>query len=144
LSLTGRRSILIAVSDTKRDGMDATSELRLNLKRQFVEFLDLANGHGDYASRIATLTDSDEKCFRLKVDVADVRGYDYELHQRLMNEPAEALPAFEQALEETVRSHKPKWLPEGQGMRVALTGEFGAHTVSPRQLLAPLMGKMVR
>eukprot|EP00873_Tetraselmis_striata_P008579 jgi/Tetstr1/428843/TSEL_018830.t1 len=123
--------------------MDAMSELRLNLKRQFLEFLDLDNGHGEYADRIDSLLGAEEKGFRLQVDVADVRSFDFELHQRLMNEPAEAMPAFEAALEETVRSKDPKWLPEGQPMRVALTGEFGAHTVSPRQLLAPLMGKMV-
>uniref|UniRef100_A0A061S633 DNA replication licensing factor MCM3 n=1 Tax=Tetraselmis sp. GSL018 TaxID=582737 RepID=A0A061S633_9CHLO len=123
--------------------MDAASEQQLELKRKFLEFLDLDYGHGEYASRIGELLSEDEKRFRLNVNVADLRTFDLELHDRLLNEPGEVLPAFENALDESVRSRDPKWLPEGQRMHIGLEGEFGAHSVSPRQLTAPLMSKVV-
>ena len=124
--------------------MESTlTEQHLELKRQFQTFLEEDHGHGQYASKISEMMASEEPHYRLMVDVADVRSYDDALHTRLMNEPAECLPPFEDALEETVQARDPKWLPEGQRMRIGLAGEFGAHTVSPRNLLAPLITKMV-
>lgn len=38
----------------------------------------------------------------------------------------------------------PKAMQEGAEVHVGLAGEFGAHRVSPRQLLAALQGRLVR
>lgn len=123
--------------------MDVTSEKFLEDKRKFSEFLDSDHRHGMYASKIGKMLSSEEKTFRLAVDLAHLREFDNALFRSLMNEPGEVLPPFEKALDETIRSRDPKWLPEGEMVRISLTGEFGAHTVSPRSLLATMMSKLV-
>ena len=115
------------------------------LKRQFMEFLDQDRHPGNYATKIGSMLgqSGESKEFRLPIDLADLRSYDVELHRSVLNDPQESLPPFEQALEETVSHRDPKWLPEGQRLRISLVGEFGAHTVSPRNLMAPFMSKIV-
>lgn len=43
----------------------------------------------------------------------------------------------------TRRHQHPKALQEGAEVHVGLTGEFGAHRVSPRQLLAALQARFL-
>ena len=125
--------------------MEEANQQGTELKRQFMEFLDQDRHPGNYATKIGTMLGQtgESKAFRLPIDLADLRSYDIELHRSLLNDPQESLPPFEQALEETVSHRDPKWLPEGQRMRISLVGEFGAHTVSPRNLMAPFMSKIV-
>jgi DNA replication licensing factor MCM3 len=60
----------------------------------------------------------------------------------LLQDPAECLPPFEEALEELVRNHHPKTLESSQ-VHIAFGGELGPNRVSPRQLLSNLVGQLV-
>ena len=92
--------------------MDDQSEQRLQLKRDFGEFLDRDHGRGPYLAKIDDLLKrySEGGPLRLLVDMNDLHGYDPQLHQRVLQSPSECLPPFQEALDELIRSTPPPHL----------------------------------
>ena len=64
--------------------------------------------------------------------------------RRLIRTPTEYLGPFEEALEDVVRNQDPKYLLEGQEVKVGLVGAMGFHRVTPRQLLSNFLGTLVQ
>lgn len=85
--------------------MDDHSEQRLQLKRDFSEFLDRDHGRGPYLEKIDDMLKmhADGGPLRLEVDMNDLQGHDPELHHRVLQTPSECLPPFQEALEELIR-----------------------------------------
>lgn len=85
--------------------MDSRAEERLQLKRDFAEFLDADSGAGPYVAAINDLAQAAEngEPLRLHVDMNDLLDHDAALHNRLLNRPAVCLPPFQEALEEQLR-----------------------------------------
>ena len=65
-----------------------------------------------------------------------------ELH-RLLEDPTECIPPFEDALQELIINHDPKALQEHQEVHIGFVGEFGYHAVSPRALTSTLISRLV-
>lgn len=129
--------------------MDEQSELRLELKRDFTEFLDQdfgrETGVGRYVAKVDDIIKhyTQTKRVRLEVDLQDLSDYNEELHRRVMGSPSTCMPPFEEALEEFIRNRSPKLLEESQRVHVSFTGEFGPHTTTPRQLTSKFLSKLV-
>lgn len=129
--------------------MDEQSELRLELKRDFTEFLDQdfgrQTGSGRYVKKVDDVIKQypQTKRVRLEVDLQDLSDYNEELHRRVLTSPGTCLPPFEEALEEFIRNRSPKLLEETQRVYVAFTGEFGHNTTTPRQLTSEFLSKLV-
>jgi len=85
--------------------MDDSSEQRLQLKRDFGEFLDLDHGRGPYLAKIDEMLKKyqDGGPLRLLVDMNDLHSHDRQLHQSVLQSPAECLPPFQEALDELIR-----------------------------------------
>ena len=90
--------------------MDRDSEARLAIKRDFAAFLDAegaggggvsaAGAGGLYAAKIGALLSVPggvpARGARLDVDLQDLAGVAPDLHARLMDDPADCIPAFEE------------------------------------------------
>lgn len=88
--------------------MDRDSEARLAIKRDFAAFLDAEGAGGDasaaagglYAAKIGALLSVPggvpARGARLDVDLQDLAGAVPDLHARLMDDPADCIPAFEE------------------------------------------------
>ena len=65
--------------------------------------------------------------------------------QRILQHPAESLPAFEDAVKECARSHGEigKLVAERDDLHVGLKGDFGRHEVSPRDLTSDRINQLV-
>mgnify|MGYP002630017560 CR=1 FL=1 len=104
--------------------VDRDSEARLAIKRDFAAFLDAEGGGtgassaagGLYAAKIGALLSVPggvpARGARLDVDLQDLAGVAPELHARLMDDPADCIPAFEE-----VRLMTAVWSGERQGER---------------------------
>lgn len=94
--------------------MDDSSELRQELKRDFGDFLEQdfgrETGQGKYAQRIDDIVKhyTTTKRVRLEVDLQDLSDFNEELHRRVLTSPGECLPAFQEALEDTLRDKDAK------------------------------------
>ena len=120
--------------------MDNDSERRLQLKRDFGEFLDADQGQNDYTQRIkAALSRANVEAgkLRLGVDVHDLREHNRELLHSLLADPSECITPFEEALDEFVRAKFPKTLLDSQQARpqrplpgAAYCCTSGAHQLS--------------
>ena len=98
--------------------MDRDSEARLAIKRDFAAFLDAegaggggassAGAGGLYAAKIGALLSVPggvpARGARLDIDLQDLAGVAPDLHARLMEDPADCIPAFEE-----VRRLKWQW-----------------------------------
>ncbi|KAJ1502429.1 MCM DNA helicase complex subunit [Coelomomyces lativittatus] len=86
------------------------------------------------------------KSKRLIVDIDDLRSYDPELCENLLQHPVDYLPAFEKSLKDIiVATHHP---PKLHGMQehlyyVGFKGAFGKHHVNPRSLNASYLGQLI-
>ena len=91
--------------------MDRDSEQRLAIKRDFASFLDAEGANADggasataaggiYAAKIGALLSVPggvpARGARLDVDLQDLAGAAPDLHARLMADPADCIPAFEE------------------------------------------------
>ena len=104
--------------------VDRDSQARLAIKRDFAAFLDAEGGGtgassaagGLYAAKIGALLSVPggvpARGARLDVDLQDLAGVAPELHARLMDDPADCIPAFEE-----VRLMTAVWSGERQGER---------------------------
>lgn len=93
--------------------MDEQSEHRLEIKRQFSDFLDQDHGLGEYPDKIKALLTKENVLrnrLRLDVDVHDLRQFDASLFQTLLTQPTECILPFEEALDELIRNAYPKVL----------------------------------
>lgn len=96
--------------------MDRDSEARLAIKRDFAAFLDAegaAGGSGGvYAAKIGALLSVPggvpARGARLDVDLQDLAGVAPDLHARLMDDPADCIPAFEEVRNEIFERWKEK------------------------------------
>jgi len=61
----------------------------------------------------------------------------------VLRHPIECIPAFQEALDETIRNQHPKLLLDGQACHITFTGEYGHSKVSPRSLSASLLNTLV-
>ena len=104
--------------------MDDQNERRLQLKRDFGDFLDQDHGHGKYPARIKTALSHANITtgkLRLDVDVHDLREHSLPLLQSLLQDPSECINPFEEALDEFVRAKFPKTLLESQQVPISAT-----------------------
>lgn len=127
--------------------MDDAAQIREATKSKCREFFDQDHGHGQYAEKIKALITKDNisrNRLRLDVDLQDLHDFSDELYRRLLADPTEVLGPLEDVLDEVVRDKFPKMLQADQKARVGLVGEFGAHSLSPRQLGAQFLNQLVK
>lgn len=111
--------------------------------RVFEEFLDSDTELYSYKDDIARMLRLDQR--RLIVNIDDLRDYRRDFADGLLKQPVDFLPAFDDALLNIVsRVHDhDKHEVEGKSYRIAFSGSFGDHHVSPRTLRAAQLGKMI-
>ena len=97
---------------------DEQTEKRLRLKRDFSDLLERDHGSGQYVDDIRELMGDGTKLasnrLRLEIDVHDLRSFKKDLHRELFDDPSDCIPAFEDALDEFVRTLFPKRLQDKQ------------------------------
>ncbi|KAE9028216.1 DNA replication licensing factor [Phytophthora rubi] len=134
---------------------DALDEAFRRHKQYFQEFLDSNTGYGDYAEKLRSMMVS--KSTRLVVDLNDLREYDGSftdaaqdnIVNRLLRNPAEFVPPFEDAVKELVFNRdsmygsKEAEATKDMRFHVGFEGDFGHHNVNPRGLLASYLTQMV-
>jgi DNA replication licensing factor MCM3 len=137
--------------------MQGDSDVRVQYKRRYLEFLEQPRefeGQWDLGDAVSKLySDGDDGkpaqllSTRLVIPEHHLRAADPELLEKLLENPSEHLPAFEDALKECLRSgrHDPGLLKllGDTDIRIGLKGDFGRHEVSPRELTSALLGKLV-
>lgn len=111
--------------------------------RIFEEFLTSDSPHYNYKDDIARLLRQDET--RLIINIDDLRDYNREYADGLLKQPMDYLPAFDDALLNTVRvAYDPeKYEIDDKAYRVGFSGSFGDHHVNPRTLRALHLSKMI-
>lgn len=111
--------------------------------RTFVEFLDDQSGETDYRSAVRRMLSTDGR--RLVVNLDDVRTYNREYADGLLNDPNGFMPPFENALKVLVdQLHDPlKDDIKGKQYHIGLRGSFGDHHVNTRMLRSFYLGKMI-
>ncbi|OLL24945.1 DNA replication licensing factor mcm3 isoform A [Neolecta irregularis DAH-3] len=83
---------------------------------------------------------------RLEVSLDEVRDYNRDLSNGLLNEPMEYLPAFDKALKDVIDTVRDAAAHPNIGEMpyyIALKGSFGSHHVNPRTLRALHLGKLI-
>lgn len=119
--------------------MDEQSERRLELKRQFGDFLDQDHGLGTYPDKIKALLTREnisKNRLRLEVDVHDLRQYSDRLYGDLLADPAECIPQFEDALGDLVRNANPKALQVGPAYIPVLSHQLFLRAVASQTATA--------
>ncbi|KAI5961528.1 MCM3 [Candida theae] len=118
--------------------------------RRFQEFLDRidANTGVDYRAQIRDLIIKGK--YRLNVSIDQIRDFDREFWQGLLNQPADYLPACERALRDTVLtiydpsdSSFPSDFDANQQYYLSFKGAFGGHSITPRSIDSNYLSKMV-
>ncbi|KAG2495127.1 hypothetical protein HYH03_006737 [Edaphochlamys debaryana] len=142
--------------------MEDYSEARVQLTRRFADFLEFdfitpGQGSWNYGRALEDLyepVEGDGKAYRIKsrrfmVAEHHLRKFDEKLLDDLLLKPLECLPAFEDALQNFVKSGVDQTLQrllEETGnfnLFIGLKGDFGRHEVSPRQLTSALLNQLV-
>ncbi|KAI8905577.1 MCM2/3/5 family-domain-containing protein [Gorgonomyces haynaldii] len=103
--------------------------------RFFQEFLDEDYGHNEYKSKIQNLKDT-----RLIIDLNHVRSYNKEYCQGLLEDPSEYIPAFDKAFKDVITATRNV---EDLEYKVGFEGAFGDYQLTPRNLSARYLGKML-
>ncbi len=142
--------------------MEDYSEVRVQLTRRFADFFEYefitpGQGSWSYARALEELyepVEGDGKAYRIKsrrLMVAEhhLRKYDEPLLLQLLKKPLECLPAFEDALQNFVKSGVDPVLlklleeSDSEHLSIGLKGDFGRHEVSPRELTSSFLNQMV-
>ncbi|KAG7390813.1 MCM DNA helicase complex subunit [Phytophthora pseudosyringae] len=135
---------------------DALDEAFRRHQQYFQQFLQ--NEDGDYAEKLRSMTR--QKGARLVVDLNDLREYDSSftdpalggqdnIVNRLLRNPAEYVPPFEDAVKDVVFNmdsmygSKEAEASKDMQFHVGFEGDFGHHNVNPRGLLASYLTQMV-
>ena len=94
--------------------MDEINANRKEILRSFGEFLDQGHIHEAYADKIKDVLDpkNSKKGVkpRLDINLQDLQRSDKQLYDDLLSDPAEGIPACEEALDEYARNLYPKAL----------------------------------
>ncbi|BFZ61457.1 MCM DNA helicase complex subunit [Saitoella coloradoensis] len=115
--------------------------------RVFQEFLDHQTdevGRTNYRDAIKRMLNMGER--RLVVSLDEIRDYNREYSDGILNQPSDYLPAFDMALKDVVNTvqdptrHK---VTVDTVFYVAFRGSFGDHHVNPRTLRAQHLGKLI-
>lgn len=118
--------------------------------RRFQEFLDRidSNTGVDYRAQIRDLIIKGK--YRLNVSIDQIRDFDREFWQGLLNQPADYLPACERAVRDTVLtiydpsdSSFPNDFDTNQQYYLSFKGAFGNHSITPRSIDSNYLSKMV-
>ncbi|KAG1694007.1 hypothetical protein DVH05_022025 [Phytophthora capsici] len=137
---------------------DALDEAFRRHKQYFQGFLSNEGGYGNYQEKLSNMMR--QKSARLVVDLNDLREYDSSftdmavggqdnIVNRLLRNPAEFVPPFEEAVKENVFNldsmYGSKEAESSKDMQfhVGFEGDFGHHNVNPRGLLASYLTQMV-
>uniref|UniRef100_A0A060TCY3 DNA replication licensing factor MCM3 n=1 Tax=Blastobotrys adeninivorans TaxID=409370 RepID=A0A060TCY3_BLAAD len=123
---------------------DIADALLSDRVRKFTEFLDDQNGPTNYKEEIRRMLSRGKN--RLQVSLDELREYDSEFWQGVLNHPAEFLDAVDRALAETVaavRDPQIHHIEDGTKFYVAFKGSFGNHMVNPRTIRASHLGQLV-
>ncbi|CAH0474509.1 unnamed protein product [Peronospora belbahrii] len=138
---------------------DALDEVFRRHKQYFHEFLSNEGSFGHYAEKLRSMMH--QKSTRLIVDLNDLREYDSSftdpavdgqennIVNRLLQNPAEFVPPFEDAVKEMVFNldslygSKEAEATKEMQFYVGFEGDFGHHNVNPRGLLASYLTQMV-
>lgn len=140
---------------TTMDRATPVATQQQELMRRFTAFLDADNGHGVLADRIQqmvqapdqeTLANNDTPK-RLIVSVDQLRDFDPELAQDVVEHPVDHLPVFERAMQDLIMGIRQDLAGNKRRLadfRIGLDGAFGTRHVSPRGLNAGLVGGVVK
>ncbi|KAI5966418.1 MCM3 [Candida pseudojiufengensis] len=118
--------------------------------RKFQEFLDRVDSNTgvDYRAQIKNLIIKNKN--RLNVSIDQIRDYDREFWNGLLNQPSDYLPACERALRDTVLtiydpsdSSFPSDFDSSQQYYLSFKGAFGSHSVTPRSIDSNYLSQMV-
>ncbi len=136
-----------------------SSDDHIQLRRRFADFLEREyptseDPNWSYTKALGALyTQADDSkdmqlvSRRLVVAEHHLREFDESLLQRLLDAPAQCIPAFEEALRELIKSGADpvlsKLLTDDEVVRIGLKGDLGRHEVSPRDLDSSCLGKLV-
>lgn len=129
--------------------------LNSELMQRFTSFLDSDNGRGALVSRLQQMVSppdeetlrSDQFPKRLIVSLDELRDFDTDLANDLINRPVEHLPVFENAMYELITGMRQDLARDKRKLseyRIGLDGAFGSRHVSPRSLNATLVGGVVK
>ncbi|CAI5703711.1 unnamed protein product [Peronospora effusa] len=138
---------------------DALDDVFRRHKQYFQEFLSNDGNYGNYSEKLRSMMH--QKCTRLVIDLNDLREYDSSftdpavdsnqdnIVNRLLHNPAEFVPPFEDAVKEMVFNMDSLYgSKEAEATKeiqfyVGFEGDFGHHNVNPRGLLASYLTQMV-
>jgi len=121
--------------------MRSAEESHVYLKQRFVEFLDTVHrGSINYHKVIEELLQHKER--RFAIDLNALRQFDPDLALGVLREPEDYLASLKDAVDDVVTLLHPKHPSNGK-IHVTLTGGFGLHRISPRELLSPFLGKVI-
>lgn len=112
--------------------------------RKFTEFLDDDDVATNHKEGIRRMLQSGST--RLVVSLDEIREYDREFWNGILNTPADFIPAVDRALRETayaVRDTTRHHIDDNAQFYVAFKGSFGDHLVNPRTLRATHLGKLI-
>ncbi|CCE89029.1 Piso0_001827 [Millerozyma farinosa CBS 7064] len=116
--------------------------------RKFQEFLDRIDTDAThYRNEIKNMLMKNR--YRLCVSVDELRDFDRDFWDGLMNSPADFLPACERALRDTVltiydpNDSRFSEIDENQQFYLSFKGSFGSHQVSPRTINSQYLSKMI-
>lgn len=125
------------------DDSEATDAIQEERVRKFDEFFSHESDYYNYRDNVARMLREDAT--RLIVNVDDLRDYNREYADGLLNAPSDYLPAAEQALTSLIETvYDPeKHAIADKAFKIGFSGSFGDHHVSPRTLRATHINKMV-
>ncbi|KAG7849049.1 hypothetical protein KL941_001867 [Ogataea angusta] len=116
--------------------------------RVFQEFLDAdLDSQTDYKDAIKLMLQKGER--RLAVSIDELREFNADFANGLLNHPADYLPAAETALRETVLAlfnayeYTQMEVTQDSDFYLAFRGAFGAHQLTPRSINSSFLSKMV-
>ncbi|VEU23770.1 DEKNAAC104815 [Brettanomyces naardenensis] len=115
--------------------------------RRFQEFLDSSTNGTDYKDAIKLMLQRGKR--RLVTSVDELREFDSEFANGIMNQPADYLPAAETALKDTVMAiYDPYEFSDSEinadtDFHLGFRGAFGAHQLTPRTINSSYLSKMV-
>ncbi|GMH38372.1 hypothetical protein BSKO_06256 [Bryopsis sp. KO-2023] len=131
--------------------MEDNTDARFNFKSTVSVLLEYTfEDKFRYADKINDLFDAETGKMhrRFLFDIERIQAFDQILWERVLNDPATALPAFEETISEHGRNPErypdvAKALEKDDQIMVGFTGEFGSHLLSPRELSASRMNQLV-
>lgn len=113
-------------------------------QRIFQEFLEWTGGSVNYQDEIQLMLNRQLR--RLTISLDDIRDFDRQFWNGILNFPADYLPAIDKALHDTVlavRNPRIHHIADSDSFSVAFRGSFGDHLVNPRTIKAIHLSTLV-